>query len=435
MHIRYNMHIVFDSTCLMALLLLCFFCTFLGISDRNPEIISILILGIGSLYITLYFGRKCKSDLLFWILMAGYGIRLACLLLDLHGRDFITILHSGADTEGFYKVASRYYQGDYDRFYTYYPYVLRWFFEIFGQNRFIVQYINVLCWFLTTVLVIKTCDLFEVPEKKRVIVYVIMAFWANYIFLSSILLRESIMIFLDTYSFYFFVRWMLLGKKTDLGLAFLLVIPPTILHTASIVLWVAYLFMMAVWDRKRQKIIINFRKCVKSLMLLLLGGIFVYYTGMDDFLLSYIRDFSLYAITHRGFEESGSQYLMDMDCQYWSQFLPFTIIRMFYFVFSPLPQDMRGMGDFMAFLCDSLPFFFITIRICWNMWKKNVKGYVAAGLLCCVLFVMIFAWGTAATGTALRHRTLMIGTWTMAYIFSVETKTERGNGQKRMYGI
>lgn len=428
MCIRYDMRTVFGSMCLTALLLICFFCTCLGISDKSPEMINILVLGVGSLYITLYLGRKCKSKLSFWILMSGYGIRLACLLVDLYGRDFITILHSGVDSEKFYRIACWYYQGDYSRFSTYYPYFLRCVFEIFGQNRFIVQYVNVFCWFLTAVLVIKICDLFEIPEKKRVFAYMVFAFWVNYIFLSSILMRESIMIFLDTCSFFYFIRWMWSGKKMDLCAAFLLVIPPVILHIASIALWAAYLFIMAVWYRKKQKIIIYLQKWMKPLILLLIGGMLFYCMGLKEFVLSYTGGFSLYEITHREWGTAGSQYLINMDCRYWGQFFPFTIIRMFYFIFSPLPMDMRGLGDLLAFLCDSLPIFLLTVRICWNIRKKIVKGYVVAGLLCCVLFVVIFAWGTGAAGTAMRHRTLMIGIWTMTYVLSIERKTEKRIG-------
>lgn len=101
-----------------------------------------------------------------------------------------------------------------------------------------------------------------------------------------------------------------------------------------------------------------------------------------------------------------SDYLPGMDCQNWLQFVPYTLIRMFYFLFSPLPTDARRVGDIAAFLADGLPLFVMIVYTVSQLRRQDEsrKGYILVSLLGGFLFAFIFAWGVGNAGTALRHR-------------------------------
>ena len=266
------------------------------------------------------------------------------------------------------------------------------------------------------------CELFGIEEKNRLIPYMVLAFWPNWVFLSSILLRESIQIFFDALSFYYFVSWMRSGRINKLVLAFLAVWPALYLHMASLAVWAAYIVVLSVWDIKKQKMVFDFGKCWK---LLFLGIIFVsicFITPLKGIVLSKLNtEFSFYGITHQRAPVANSDYLREMDCRYWYQFIPFTVIRMFYFVFSPLPPNIKRVVDGIAFLMDSLPIFILTGCILRNIRRDKGRGdYAVARLWVCLMLVGIFAWGTVNAGTALRHRTIMVGVWMMAYCLSME---------------
>lgn len=413
--------------------IICFTCTQLGMSDKIPEFMTILVLCPGSWYIIYFFRTKCRSDRLFGILLAGYLVRMVCLFLDLYGRRFVTILHSASDSEVFYSIAVEYYHNNYMNYSTRYPYVIQWVYDVFGQNRLIAQYVNIFFWFLTVLVVVRLCESSEVGERRRLIPYMVLAFWPNWVFLSGILLRESIQIFFDALSFYCFVGWMRTGKIRKTVAAFLLVLPALFLHMASVAVWAAYVVVLSVWSVRKQKMVFHFGKWLKLLFLCVLLVAICLATPLEGIVLSKLNNgFSFYGITHQIFGDGSSDYLREMDCRYWEQFIPYTVIRMFYFVFSPLPQDFRGVADAMAFLMDSLPIFILTGCMLRNMgWHKRQRGYVAAGLWVCIMLAGIFAWGTSNAGTAMRHRTVAVGVWVMAYCLSLGGKGAQWAGKKR----
>lgn len=139
---------------------------------------------------------------MFGLLTMGYAARVGIMFIDIYGSSLFTILHSGDDTERFYIRSVEYYEGNYSHFTTYYPYIIKDIYEIFGKNRLIAQYVNILCWVGVVFVVLAACKLFHVKEKCVIFIMAYLALLPNYICISSILLRESIMIFLDTWGFY-----------------------------------------------------------------------------------------------------------------------------------------------------------------------------------------------------------------------------------------
>lgn len=406
--------------CFIQLIMLCtccLLCTLLNISDAIPELISILVIAIGSLLIFVWL-YKIYPYFQSVIIFSGYILRIVCLLLDLYGRNYFTILHSGADSEGFFSMAVRYYNGDYSESYTWYPFILRGIFAVFGQNRIVAQYVNIIFWLLTVLLILKICYQFYVPVHHRLIACGLLAFLPNNIFLSSILLRESIMIFFDLLGMYFFIRWMKKGKFNCLLLAFLAPIPAIVLHTASISIWVTFAFIISVWDRQEH----IFRITTKTGIVLIGFTIFLstlYFTDLKTIFMTYFNQgFSIYAITHRVYDIGGSNYLTNMDYQHWYELVPFTLIRMFYFVCSPILTECRGLQDYLCFLGDVVPTVLVIFSIMINMRKKEVSRYSFVGILSYIMTVGIFAWGTANAGTAMRHRGLLWGILIASYCIS-----------------
>ncbi|MCI8881344.1 MAG: phospholipid carrier-dependent glycosyltransferase [Clostridiaceae bacterium] len=399
---------------LIALCILCTLSTMLHISDTVPVLISGMVLLSGSLLIFIWLKSICNGFQCS-ILFCGYLLRIVFMLLDLYARKYFTLLHSGADTEGFFQIACQYYHGDYSDYRTWYPYVINGIFSIFGQNRFIAQYMNIIFWVFTAFLILKICDLFHVSEHSRLLACGLLAFLPNNIILSSILLRESMMIFFDLLGMYYMVLWLKNGRRRYLLLAFLAPIPAIILHTASIGMWVAFALITALWNKKRGKYAIGLKTG-----LVLVGGILfvfiLFLTSLSSLFLAYIgNDFSIYAITHRIYDIGGSNYLMNMDYQHWYELIPFTLIRMFYFVCSPVLTECRGLRDYFCVLGDVLPTVFVLFNIGINMRKKNLSRYALVGIFSYVITVGIFAWGTANAGTAMRHRGLLWGVLVATY--------------------
>ena len=95
-------------------------------------------------------------------------------------------------------------------------------------------------------------------------------------------------------------------------------------------------------------------------------------------------------------------------------------IKMFYFMFSPIPLDWRGLGDIVSFLFDSSVYLFLVGATIYGLFKSDMpmrnKIFV---LMFLAITVLVYSYGTQSAGTAMRHRNkiipLLLITFAIAY--------------------
>ncbi len=381
--------------------------TAFGLTDQISQVVSMWVVVIGSGFVLLVFWRTA-GRLQGMILFIGYLLRCVCILVDIYGRKYMTLLHSGGDSEGFAQNAIDLYRGIKPEYVsTRYPYAISWIYHVFGENRFCAQYMNVVLWVLSVAVLIRVCHRFQMKENKKSIIFILWTLLPTGMILSGILLRESAEMFFGIWSFERFLCWMQEGDRKYSIQAFIYVVPAILLHSASVALWAAYIVVMMFWDTKKGR----YRWQKKTIFIFIVSVailIFCWETPVGKLLFSKLgTDFSLYGITHGYYVKGGSDYLLDMDCQSWLAFVPDTLLRMFYFLFSPLPTEARGYQDLAMFAVDGLPLAGVIGIVLFCAHKnKNIQGYAYAGLLGGFSFAGIFAWGVRNAGTALRHRYL-----------------------------
>ena len=372
-------------------------CSVFGWTDIHPDLVTIQMIGFTSILLIYIFAKKTNNKLMFGLLTMGYAARVGIMFIDIYGSSLFTILHSGDDTERFYIRSVEYYEGNYSHFTTYYPYIIKDIYEIFGKNRLIAQYVNILCWVGVVFVVLAACKLFHVKEKCVIFIMAYLALLPNYICISSILLRESIMIFVVTF-------------------------PAIILHSASIGLWIGFALIYAFWDVGTQR----FAFQAKTIFVLLLGIaaiILLNFSSYRNLIMAYLpTNLSIESITSKEFAAGDSDYLMNIQVNNGVELIFWTIIRMFFFVFSPLPGSTTSLKYIFAFIVDSVPtavIIFLTIKDAYY----NKKGkYVFAAYAVCLIVIGIFAWGVSNAGTAMRHRSLIVGVFAIAYCMANEKK-------------
>lgn len=402
---------IVEFTCIISLVICFVLMTYtrMGVTDELTEVIWVwaLLTGSGLIYCCLKQVIVEKSQ--FIVVYSGYLLRCALDFVDVYGRKYVTLLYSGCDTEGFYYYASALYKGNEFAFVpTKYPYILNYVFQITGNNRFLGQYVNIIFWILSILIICRICNRFKTTSNARLFILLIWSFLPTSFLLTSIMLRESIEMFFGLWSFERFLAWMQEGRAGDLVKAFVYVIPAIILHLASVALWGCYFIIFLFWNTNAHRF--YFQKRTGFIIVLgFMGLIILFRSPLSSLFFAYFgSDFSLYGLTHRLFVQGESDYLLGMDCQNWLQFVPYTLIRMFYFLFSPLPTDARGVGDIVAYLADGLPLFVMIVYTVRKLRRQDEsrKGYILASLLGGFLFALIFAWGVSNAGTALRHRYL-----------------------------
>lgn len=141
----------------------------------------------------------------------------------------------------------------------------------------------------------------------------------------------------------------------SLIMAFVVTFPAIILHSASIGLWIGFALIYAFWDVGTQR----FAFQAKTIFVLLLGIaaiILLNFSSYRNLIMAYLpTNLSIESITSKEFAAGDSDYLMNIQVNNGVELIFWTIIRMFFFVFSPLPGSTTSLKYIFAFIVDSVP--------------------------------------------------------------------------------
>lgn len=374
------------------------------------------------------------------ILIGAFIFRMFLFFWDWKCRDIFVLPNSGLDTETFANGARNgFLYGEFGRGTFYSQCIAFCIYSLFGIQRFVAQYTNVLLGMGTILITIRILRRMRVENNIVQRVIVVMAFLPNLAITNSILLRETIMIFLIAVSVYTFVIWMESGSKIMMLLSVALPILGAQFHSGAIAPAAAYIGCLLLYSRKGRK----FNITKKSVMLLVLTffAFQVVNTLWGEALfgskMSSIDSISDITDTADAHASGGSAYevgittgneLLDMVVN--------TPIRMFYFVMSPLPWSWRGLNDIIAFVFSAAVYGYCYV-LAYKELKRNKnlrnKNYIISCLFIAVASALVFAWGVSNSGTALRHRdkfacpymVLMALCWNERYIRQREAQRRK----------
>ena len=341
---------------MVILTIICYVMNQTGLSTTGEAVIDVLMIGSITVLLIVQFAKFRLSNWQRLIILCGYLLRIIVMLIDIYAADVITIMHSGDDSIGFYRVAREIFETGSAERSSAYTIALSRIFTVIGANRLLAQYLNILCFVGTVVVIIECIRMFPIAARHETWILAFLCLLPNYICLSAILLRESFMIFADTAAVFCFVLWMKKDEWKYFVLAFMAALPAIILHSASIGLWIAFFIIAFIWDNKGEKYRVNRKSGIFIALAAIVGMTIIVVPRFRNLLLLYIpSDFSVNSLTMRYFEEGGSDYLRNISIDSWTQFYFWTVIRMVYFLLAPMPMDWRGLGDAAAFVIDSIP--------------------------------------------------------------------------------
>ena len=270
------------------------------------------------------------------------------------------------------------------------------------------------CLFAITVFLFMAALLKRIHVSKRNIDIAIMigAFCPSFIWTSGSLLREMMMQTSIIGSLLLFERWFTCNKILPFMLALIVTLPAINMHCGTIGFVVAYFIIFFLYS--------PLKRCIKSgksfAIKLLLAGVvavllitilfqtksFHYFSNKFD----NIADSEIeLAVTRQA--EGGSAYLTFLEGHNNIFLLIFMMpLICFYFMFSPMPWNWRGLTDLAMFFGDSIVYIFLLIYIIKHIkhLPKVRKQFVYCVLLAVGMLFFIFSAGTHNAGTAVRHR-------------------------------
>lgn len=354
------------------------------------------------------------------ILWLGFFSRLFLLILTV--TDIIPLPDAHEDADAFHDISMD-NQGSpvssWDHL-TNYTYFLSFLYFLTDSARWFAQFINLLFGVYFLIYIRKILCVLEVDPSHGKTIMMVAALMPFFNIYSVVLMREAWVTFFISFSLYHFICWYL-QYGNNLRNAILTIIGlllAMLMHAGAIGILIGYTLAFLTYYRKENKVRIS----SSTYVALFLMGIFAFILVLNIEIFAQklaVEDFGEYAETKSGGEGGGSDYLTWLDLSSPSKLLLFSPLKMFYFLYSPIVLDWRGLNDIAAFLMDSsfylLISWFVLTRKVINPQHKLLKRYL---LISMVITTFLFAFGTSNTGTAIRHRaklsSIMFALWALS---------------------
>ena len=397
------------------IILLEFSTLFFPVLRENVEFYSLIFILVHVafiIYYILFTEGKYKN-----ILLLGLFLRLVILFADIY--HWFPVLHSGADSETFHGIAKTNQIYDEQRKLTNYTPFLTFLYSITHSSRIIAQYFNLVMGVSILFIVRKIFEILDIDNKIALISMIILACMPNFVIFSGILLREAWVEFFVILSVYFFVRWFIGGNSLNIPLCMGSILLAAVMHSGTLVVIMGYILAFTSYNPSTGHIQFSTNTVsfviIATVMVMLLGDSSDMFTG--KFQSASSSDGLLATINA---DTTGdSAYLAWIKADNLWMGLLFSPLKMFYFLFSPLPTNWRGFGDIIAFMIDSSFYIFLCWNIARNYRLSNKFGSIKLFLLIgFIISVFVFAFGTYTAGTALRHRAKLLPMLTVLYAVS-----------------
>lgn len=386
-----------------------------------PTILHIIIT-----YVLGLFGVRLYSELIFFVylgtsivflrnkknifilLLCGYILRILIMYFDIYFNDLFVLPHTG-DSESFLNAGYIYYNSGsvfltniYGGLYSKFLGILM---MLTGDNRLILQHINIIFDICSILILMRCFDILKISNKYRKIFIPIYIFMPMHMIVTSVLMRESIIIFFISLSLFNITCYYKYNKIKFLLKSIIYILAGSLFHSAVIFLIVGYFYMVLFYNNKLT---------VKNMLytfIVIVVLITIIYLYRDILLRKILKDGEI-NITYGNYKGAGSLYLPKLRVNSIKDSLLYAPIRGLYFLISPTPLYWRGISDILSFLFDSVIYLvFVKESIKLIKYRNYIvknKGIILSLLISIILFTLVFGLGVNNSGTAIRHRTKIL---------------------------
>lgn len=344
------------------------------------------------------------------VLTTSLALRVGIVFWDLNLRHIAPVLHSGLDSENYFRWAVR--VGDDLSLLSQettggglFSSMFGLLFHAIGPMRVFAQYTNALFGLTIVLLVLTMLRSLDVREPIRSRIFVLAALLPNPLILSAVFLRESVIAVLVAASLFHFVKWFLQEGPWRIVVSFLLVLLASAFHSGVVPIALGYAFAALFYNRDTGQ----FRLGIQSLPYLAIfsGIVSLSIIRYPDLFLGKFEAYESESqlIWATNFRHGGSAYLTDLVVNSHADIIRFGPLRAFYFLASPVPWDFRSLADAITFFFDSMLYLgalFVALRNYRHLGHR--KPLIVALLVIVGLASFVFGAGVSNAGTALRHR-------------------------------
>lgn len=368
-----------------------------------------------------------------YILMLGLLVKIILLIGTC--TDVIPLMSAHSDADMFDDIA-RSNQGQPFgswEFATNYTIFLTILYSITDCSRWFAQFLNMLMSMFSLIYLRKILFLLDMSMNIRKIVLIVVTFLPFLNNYALILGRESWEFMFVTISLYHFVCWYLRVGSPNLRifLCVMNLLMAILMHAGIIGIFIGYFIAFLGYDFRTNKLRLTKASYTGLFFLLMLAGVVLMYS--DVFLAKLMAGGNMEYINYKSTSEKAeSAYLTWLEYSSFGMVLLFSPLKMFYFMFSPIFFNWRGINDALAFLFDSTVYI-VAVWLIFTRCVENVRYRMLKKLLVISFFIttFIFSFGTNSAGDAIRHREKCLCIMLIAAALSTQKKS--ANKVKKYY--
>ncbi len=364
-------------------------------------------------------------------LIIGYFARLFLLFYDVYSSDPLHLpLVGGPMTEDplrFFTVASILADGGTSSYGGAFARVFGVIFKVTAPSRLWGEFIVMLFSILTLITIAKIVMNLEVSTRDKSLSMYLACLMPNYILLSVVFRRETVITFFVAMSLLFFLQWF---NGADSEKPFILAVffglLASLFHGATGIIAVFYLVFHFVYSPNDKKFNLSLRNIILVFAFSVL--FFFFYARYGTVFFSKLERLSgniesLSSVRDAG-DMSYARYVGNSNSLL--NILIYSIPRYAYFMYSPFPWQWRGLNDILTFLMSSVPYLVILVRAIRTI-RKYPKSSHKRTMIIIIVFIavgmtFIFSWGVTNTGTATRHRDKFLALYTVLFALSHENR-------------
>ena len=409
-------------------------CSALGMRNASAdvcEIVSLLLMQVNAILLCSYVANRYReySRKVIFALILSVILKVFLILWDYYGTSIFILPNSHADSESYHWGAIAFVR-TFSAKIENYSYVVGGIYYLFGVQRMTAQFFNVILSFLGISILEKCLCEFDFQKESKEYTLILAALLPNYLIMSSVLIRECLISVIISLSLYFYIKWWKNGRTAYFVLSFLIVLGACYFHSGAIAAAIGISMSLALTveshDKRYRRLNLSFKTILLTAALFVLfmflfsalsNSLLKRFGGLETSRIdTYIDEHNIYdsKTDDNGYadmeeEDDSSSYTAGIaGYGGWQGVIINSPIRIVYFLWVPMPWDMRGIGDLIAFFGSSLFYggtFFRAVRY-W--FKQNAyndkKALLVSVTLIAFSAALVFSWGVDSAGSALRHR-------------------------------
>lgn len=410
--------------------------SYFNIAGRDPVVlmvgILIIILLIAISVITINNG--CRDSKIIKAFYLAFFIQLVILIIDNYIKDFPLINVDARAFEGLgwfsYENSVNVGRGEYNYL------IINPIYKLLKVRVAVIfGAINIYCHILINLNMLKILKKLKIDKNLQRWTMCVLILSPISLVMRAGLLREAIIIMFVSYSLRFFIEFIIEKNTIKMLKSFVFIGMGAIFHSGVIFLAIGY-FIYLLSGQKNQKFVQFFVILIAVLGFLVFKDQLLKTVGGGDIerVLAYNNDNTL--------KSAGSAYLTGISTTSLGQIVLYLPLFMFYFLYSPTPDMIRGVLDIVTLALNSSIYIYITCigLISYSKARKKLtlkeKKILKAMLVSVIITVAVFSIGTRNAGTAMRHRDKILPFSMLAFVivrnrYCKEIRSKEIKGENR----